>query len=211
MTHFVCSILAALSIALATSSASAQVAGGDFADGANDAKIHVASKFSCPQIAGHFERDAVGQSDPETSADFCAYSARDGVYATITLKPLAGTYDAKTSFAHAFEVQENTGGKKVFEAALKYPGRPGTPPLDVYTRSYETSALEDLHYRVLYAGSTVGNWAVEVTVEYAETRDDADEKAFLDTVYRAAVSEIPANPAPEAAAAPPLAGSPHPR
>ncbi len=203
-------LAAAVACAALPVRAAAQDASGEFSDGANDAKVHVASHFVCPRIVGHFERDAVGEADPETSADFCSYSARDGVYATITLKPAGTGYDAAQSLASDFAVQENTGGKKVAEAVLKYPAKSG-PPLSVYTRSYETTALEELHYRVLYSGAAIGAWAVEVTLEFADPRDNADERDFLDAVYRAALAEMPAAPAPEASAAPPLAAGPHPR
>jgi hypothetical protein len=175
-----------------------------FADGAKDTKVHSASGFVCPLKIGSFERDAVGQSDPENAADFCAYSALDGLYGTIVLKPLSGGYDAKASLADAFVVQEGTGGKQVAETIVKLAG--GTP-LEIFTRSYETSKLEDQHYRVLLAGAAFGNWAVETTIEYAEPRDNADERDFLQAVYRAASAEIAASQLVQ----PPLAPSPGPR
>ena len=67
----------------------AEVAGDTFADGADGAKVHVASGFVCPAKIGAFERDAVGESDPEAGADFCAYAALDGVYGTIRLVSVA--------------------------------------------------------------------------------------------------------------------------
>jgi hypothetical protein len=176
-----------------------------FTDGAKDAKIHAASGFVCPLKIGEFERDAAGETDPQSGTDFCAYSARDGVYGTITLKPLNGAYDPKTSFADAFSIQEGTGGKVVAENIVKL------APLEIFTRSYETSHLAELHYRVLYAGTSVGNWAVETTIEYVEPRDNADQRDFLKAVYRGASAEIAAGPAPSAPPEPRLAPDPAPR
>ncbi len=169
---------------LAASSALAADSNSPFVDGAKDVKVHSASGFVCPLKIGQFERDAAGQANQQTETDFCAYSALDGVYGTVTLTPLTGVYDAKASLADDFAVQEGTGGKQVGEATLKL------APLEIFTRSYETSHLADLHYRVLFAGAAVGNWAVETTIEYAEPRDNADQKEFLDAVYRAAAAEI---------------------
>ena len=78
--------------ALSCSSAVAQSIPGDaFTDGKDGAKVHKASGFVCPAKIGLFERDAVGDSDPETKTDFCAYSVLNGVYGTIKLTPLTGT------------------------------------------------------------------------------------------------------------------------
>jgi hypothetical protein len=176
-----------------------------FVDGAKDSKVHSASGFICPLKIGQFERDASGQADQQSGADFCAYSGLDGVYGTITLTPLTGAYDAKTSLADDFAVQEGTGGRQVAEGVVKL------ARLEIFTRSYETSRLADLHYRVLFAGAPVGNWAVEATIEYAEPRDNADQRDFLEAVYRAASGEIVAKPAPSGPAAPPLAPGPGPR
>jgi hypothetical protein len=169
--------------------APAQVVAGDtFADGADGAKVH-ASGFVCPLKIGGFRRDAVGESDPSAHADFCAYSSQDGVYGTIKLSPVAGAYDPKLSMARDFEEQEATGGRKIDETSVDLPLK-NSPPFVVYTRSYETSKLEDLHYRVLFAGATLKGWAVEAIVEYAEPRDVAVERDFLQSVYDAAQSEI---------------------
>jgi len=189
---------------LAASSALAADSNSPFVDGAKDVKVHSASGFVCPLKIGEFERDAVGQADPQRAADFCAYSALDGIYGTVVLKPVSGAYDAKASLADAFAVQEGTGGKQVSEAVLK------VAPLEIFTRGYEISKLADLHYRVLLTGAVVGNWAVETTIEYAEPRNNADEQAFLDAVYRAASAEIaPGTAGPPSQ--PPLAPAPGPR
>jgi len=169
--------------------ASAQDASDSFADAANGAKAHRASGFVCPQQIGHFERDAVGEFDPQAGADFCAYSALDGVYGTITLAPLHGAYDPKAMLAPQFVVQEGTGGRMVGEATQSL--GPKTAPLSVYTRTYETAKLATMHYRVLFAGSAVGSWAVQVTIEYADPRDLDNEAAFLSAAYAQAVAEIP--------------------
>ncbi len=163
-----------------------------FADLRDGAKLHSASGFSCPAKIGLFERDAVGEADPQNGADFCAYSALDGVYGTIRLTPLSAPYDAKTSLAPDFIEQEGTGGKRIAEGAASLPTKPGAPPLAVYTRTYETAKLEDLHYRVLFAGAQFKNWAVEATIEYADPRDTPVEEQFLHAVYVAAESEIAA-------------------
>jgi hypothetical protein len=172
---------------LIASPALAQVVAGDtFADGKDGAKIHTASGFACPAKIGLFERDAVGESNPETGEDFCAYGALDGVYGTIKLIPLHGSYDARQAFTADFSEQEGTGGHQVSETTL-----PASAPLPaIYTRSYATAQLEDLHYRVLFTGAAINNWAVETVIEYAEPRDTADEQEFLHAVYAAAQSQI---------------------
>jgi hypothetical protein len=171
---------------LAQPACAQNTAADTFADGKDDAKVHVASGLVCPLKIGLFERDSVGVADSETGADFCAYSALDGVYGTITLTPLAGAYDAKTSLAQEFTEQEQTGGKMIDES-LPHGAMPS-----IYTRTYETAKLEDLHYRVLFAGAAVGRWAVEATIEFADPRDTPQEKLFLEAVYKAAQSEIAA-------------------
>jgi len=131
--------LLAFGFAFAASSALAQDLSADaFTDGPNGAKVHVASGFVCPATIGHFERDAVGQSDVETGADFCSYAALDGVYGTIRLTPLSGPYDPKASLVQDFIEQEGTGGKRISENVVK------VAPLAVFTRTYETAKLEDL-------------------------------------------------------------------
>ena len=163
------------------SGAQAQMVSGDtFADGVNGAKLHVASGFVCPSIIGAFERDAVGEYDPESGADFCAYSALDGVYGTIRLVPVQNPYDARQSLANDFAEQEGTGGKRIEERQIEL------AQLSVYQRTYEAAKLEDLHYRVEFTGAATGNWAVETTLEYAEPRDVAEAQKFVAAVYRAA-------------------------
>jgi hypothetical protein len=170
--------------------AAAQVVAGDvFADGKDGAKIHVASGFVCPAKIGLFERDAVGEFDPQAKADFCAYSALDGVYGTIRITPVAASYDPKISLAHEFAEQEATGGKKIAEGALTI-AKNRAPSFVVYTRSYETAELEELHYRVLFAGAEVKPWAIETTIEYAAPRDAAVEQEFLRTVYETIPREL---------------------
>lgn len=162
----------------------AQAAGDIFADAPGNAKRHVASGFVCPSRIGIFMRDAVGERDPSTGTDFCAYSALDGVYGTITLAPLSGPYDPKAALAGDFEEQEGTGGRKIAEGPLKL----GTA--SVYARSYQTSSLESIHYRVQFAAADAGGWGVRVTMEYASPRDDRMEREFLETVYAAAFKTL---------------------
>ena len=176
--------------------AHAQDAADSFADGAGGAKLHSASGFICPQQIGHFERDAVGERDPQAGADFCAYSALDGVYGTITLVPLRGAYDPKAMLAPDFVVQEGTGGRMVGET-MQILGQKSAP-LSVYMRTYETAKLETLHYRILFASAVVGPWAVQVTIEYADPRDVDKEADFLNAAYAEAMAKIAgtAEPAP---------------
>jgi len=168
--------------------AHAQNAADSFADGANGAKVHSASSFVCPQQIGRFERDAVGERDPQTGADFCAYSALDGVYGTVTLVPLRGAYDPKAMLAPDFVVQEGTGGRMVDETTQLL--RQKTASLSVYMRTYETTRLETLHYRILFASAAVGPWAVQVTIEYADPRDADKQADFLNAVYGEAMAKI---------------------
>jgi hypothetical protein len=172
--------------ALAAAPALAQTNGDVFADGPANAKIHQASGFVCPGKIGLFERDAVGERDLSANADFCAYSALDGVYGTITLVPIAGPYDPKTALAPEFVEQEDIGGKRIGEGTVRAGGA------GIYARTYETTSLEDLHYRTLFSASAVGNWAVQVTVEYASPRDDAVKQEFLNAVYAGALKTLAA-------------------
>jgi len=161
-----------------------------FADARNGGKLHTASGFTCPAMIGPFERDAVGESDPGKGADFCAYSALNGVYGTIRLVPLDGPYNAQTSLAPGFIEQEGLGGKRIADGMATLEMKPS--PLAVYARTYETTKLEDQRYRVLFAGGQFGNWAVETTIEYADPRDTGVEDQFLHAVYAAARGEIAA-------------------
>lgn len=173
-------------IALLSAPALAQDSADVFTDAAGGVKVHAASGFVCPLQIGHFERDAVGERDPSTGTDFCAYSALDGVYGTITLMPLKGPYDPKTALVPEFVEQEGTGGRMIGEGPMKLAGQ------SVYARKYETTSLEDARYRVLFAASAAGPWAVEVTMEYASPRDDAVEQEFLETVFAAAFKKLAA-------------------
>ena len=186
-----CSFVFLVVETLFASGAGAQTLAGDtFADGADGAKLHVASKFVCPAKIGSFERDAAGETDPETGADFCAYAALDGIYGTIKLVPLRGAYDAKQSLAQDFAEQEGAGGKNIAEKDVAIAGPTPGASIPVYTRTYETAKLEDLHYRVQFAGAAVGTWAVETTIEFAEPRDLPEAQAFLRAVYDSALHEI---------------------
>src|SRR5689334_21843038 len=94
--------------------ANAQSSSDTFSDREDGAKVHV-SGFVCPPRIGEFERDAVGEADPERNEDFCAYGALDGVYGTIAIAPLKDGYDPKAAFADDFREQEATGGKRLSE------------------------------------------------------------------------------------------------
>jgi hypothetical protein len=171
-----------------TARAVAQDYGDTFTDGANSTKVHI-SGFVCPAQLGHFERDAAGQADIETGADFCAYSALDGVYGTVTLVPLAGPYDAKSALVPDFVETESTGGKRIAETTVKVETK-GAETLAVYARTYQTAELESLHYRVEFTGAAVRNWAVETTIEYADPRDTQVAQSFFDEIYRDALERI---------------------
>lgn len=178
-------VLLPLLFAFVPAAAAAQNSSDTFADREDGAKVH-ASGFVCPQRIGEFERDAVGEYDPERNEDFCAYSALDGVYGTITLQPLNGGYDPKASFTDDFREQEATGGKRLSETTVRLNGS----PLAIYTRTYSTTHAEELDYRIVFAGAAVKNWVVQVTVEYADPRDTQTEAEFLRSVYAAAEREI---------------------
>lgn len=165
--------------------AHAQDAGDGFIDTKDGGKRHP-SGFVCPARIGHFERDAVGDKDSESNAGFCAYSAQDGTYGTITLSLLSGPYDPKLALASDFTQQEGIGAKRIGEATAK------AGPLSIYTRTYETSRVESLHYSILFTAAPVGAWAVEATVEYADPRDINAKNEFLNTVYTAAAKQIAA-------------------
>ena len=173
-----------LAVLAAAAPAFAQTNVDVFSDGPANAKVHTASGFVCPGKIGLFERDAAGERDPSANTDFCAYSALEGVYGTITLVPLTGPYDPKTALAPEFVEQEDIGGKRIGEGTVKIGGA------SVYSRSYETTSLEDLHYRTLFSASAVGNWAVQVTVEYASPRDDVVKQEFLNAIYAGALKNL---------------------
>jgi hypothetical protein len=177
-----------------------------FKDGPDEAKVHV-SGFVCPQFIGHFERDAYGERDPSLGSDFCVYSARDGVYGTVTLTPLKAAYDPKTALVPEFTEQEGIGGKMVGEKTVALGG--GKTPISAYQRTYETAALETLHYRILFSGGTIGNWALEATVEFATPRDDDSEREFLEAVYAEALKHI-AGTVVQGPVLPPAAATPPP-
>ena len=160
-----------------------------FKDGPKGEKIHIASGFVCPESIGRYIRDAVGESDLVTGSDFCSYYALDGVYGTVTLTPLTGTYDPVKSLTPDFVEQEGMGGKKVGEETIALTPD-GGGKVKLYTRTFETARLETLHYRITFTGAEIGPWIVETAVEYAEPRDDAVKTAFLDAVYGAALKEI---------------------
>ncbi len=182
-------VLCLVALALALPAQAQNTAPDVFADGKDGAKVHVASGLVCPLHIGLFERDAVGESDPESGTAFCAYSALDGVYGTITIARLAGPYDPLSAFAAEFSEQEGTGGKKIGEATVRLDK---SSPLVIYTRTYQTATLEDLSYRVLFTGAAVNGWAVETTIEFADPRDAPVEREFLKNVYTAAQTGIAA-------------------
>jgi hypothetical protein len=181
-----------------------------FKDTGDQAKLHSASGFVCPLFIGHFERDAYGERDPSLGADFCAYSAIDGVYGTITLTPLKTAYDPKTALAPEFAEQEGIGGRMIGERTMTIGG--GATPISVYSRTYETAALETLHYRILFSSGTIGSWAVEATVEFATPRDDDKQRDFLNAVFTEALVHIAkiAPPTSPIIAAPVMPGAPPP-
>ncbi len=166
-----------------------------FKDGPKGEKIHIASGFACPDRIGRYVRDAVGESDLTTGSDFCSYYALDGVYGTVTLTPLRASYDPATSLTSEFVQQEGIGARKIVARRPMELGPKGDR-VKVYTRIYETSKLETLHYRIMFTGAAVGKWIVETTIEYAEPRDDAVAKAFLDWAYNSALKEVDAPPGP---------------
>jgi hypothetical protein len=173
-------------IALLPAAALAQGSADTFSDRADDgAKVH-ASGFVCPGRIGDFERDAVGEYDPDRNEDFCAYGALDGVYGTVTLQPLNGGYDPRAALADEFREQEATGGKQIAEGPVKLNGS----SFSIYTRTYRTTRAEELEYRILFAGAVVQNWVVQATVEYADPRDTPKEAEFLQAVYTAAEKQI---------------------
>jgi hypothetical protein len=177
--------LVSLALLTMAGGAHAQSGGDTFSDRDDGARVHV-SGFVCPARIGPFERDAVGEYDPEQNEDFCAYGALDGVYGTITLQPLSGAYDPKAAFAGDFDQQDATGGKRLAEQNVRLGGLPPA----IYTRTYRTSRAEGLDYRIVFAGAAVRNWVVQATIEYADPRDTEQEAEFLRAVYAAAEKEI---------------------
>lgn len=167
--------------------APATAADSVFEDASGGAKRHVVSGFVCPAEIGHFDRDAVGERDVTRHADYCAYSARDGVYGTIVLAPLPRNFDPRAMMAPDFVLQEGTGSRMSNEGVYQLgPAK----SLAVYTRTYDAARIEAMRYRVLFAAAAVGAWAVEVTVEYADPRDVENKNAFVDAVFARALSQF---------------------
>lgn len=177
-----------LLMAALLSPAGAQDIGDVFADAPDGAKLHAASGFVCPLQIGEFERDAVGQKDPGAAVDYCAYSALDGVYGTVTLTPLPKIYDPRAMLTADFAVQEGSGAAMSGETVAVL--GPRQAPLSVYVRAYRTASLESLHYETEFASAAVGAWVVAVEIEYATPRDQELRAAFLNAVYAAALKRI---------------------
>jgi hypothetical protein len=177
-----------LALGVGAASAGAQDVTDPFVNSANGAKTHTPSGFTCPLHIGVFERDAVGERDPKSSSDFCAYSALDGVYGTVTLSPLRGAFDPKAMLTPEFAVQEGTGSKLIGEETQTL--GPKSAPLSVYTRTYETTKVAAQRYRILFSSAAIGDWAVDVTLEYADPHDILIKSDFLNSVYASAIRQI---------------------
>lgn len=93
-------------------------------------------------------------------------------------------------------MQEGTGGRMIGETTQLL--GPKAALLSVYMRTYETTKLEALHYRILFTSAAVGPWAVKVTIEYADPRDTDKQANFLNAIYAEAIAKITgaATPAP---------------
>jgi hypothetical protein len=187
----ICALAAVFpTVTQATDPALVQDVAEPFIDLRDGGKLHTPSGFVCPAKIDLFERDTVGEADPQTGADFCAYSALGGVYGTIRFVLLDGPYNAKTSLAPGFVEEEGTGGKRVADGVIPLAVKPGSAAIPVYARTYETGKLEGDRYRVLFTGAQFGNWAVETTIEYTDPRDVAVENEFLHAVYAEASARV---------------------
>ncbi len=178
-------LLAVFSLALVSTSFAgahgATVALGAFRDGPHDGRIARASGFVCPDRIGPYIRDAAGQSSVSQKKVFCSYYALDGIYGTVRIQPLDGQFDGPGLLAGQFSQEAGSGGRVVSQKTLSFAGAGKVLP--VFSRTYETSHLENLHYRVSYASALVRGWVVEVISEYASPRDDATRTEFLKWVY----------------------------
>ncbi len=172
--------LALVSTALA-SARGATVALGAFRDGPHDGRIARASGFVCPDRIGPYIRDAAGQSSVSQKRVFCSYYALDGIYGTVRILPLDGQFDGPGLLAGQFSQEAGSGGRVVAQKNLSFAAAGRVLP--VFSRTYETSHLENLHYRVSYASAPIRGWVVEVISEYASPRDDATKTVFLDWVF----------------------------
>jgi hypothetical protein len=157
------------------------VALGAFRDGPHDGRIARASGFVCPDRVGPYIRDAAGQSGMSEKRVFCSYYALDGIYGTVRILPLKGKFDGPGLLAGQFSQEAGSGGRVVDQKTRSFHAASGL--LRVFTRTYETSHLENLHYRVSYASAPALGWVVEVISEYASPRDDATKAVFLNWVY----------------------------
>ncbi|MGB8602262.1 MAG: hypothetical protein WCD42_08715 [Rhizomicrobium sp.] len=158
-----------------------------FEDVSGGAKRHVVSGFLCPVQIGHYDRDAVGVRDTARHADYCAYSARDGVYGTVVLSPLPHNFDPKALITPDIVLQEGAGSRMSAEGVYSLgPAK----NLAVYTRTYDAARIEAMRYRVLLAVAAVGNWAVQVTVEYADPRDLETKNEFVNAIFDRAVTQL---------------------
>lgn len=158
-----------------------------FEDASGGAKRHVVSGFICPAQIGHYDRDAVGVRDTARHADYCAYSARDGVYGSVVLSPLPSNFDPKALITPDIVLQEGAGSRMSAEGVYQLgPGK----NLAVYTRTYDAARIEAMRYRVLLAVAAVGSWAVQVTVEYADPRDLETKNEFVNAIFDRAVAQL---------------------
>ena len=176
------------------------VALGAFRYGPHDGRIARASGFVCPDRIGPYIRDAAGQSGVSQKRVFCSYYARDGIYGTVRILPLDGQFDGPGLLAGQFSQEAGSGGRIVAQTTLSIAAAGRVLP--VFSRTYETSHLENLHYRVSYASAPVRGWVVEVISEYASPRDDATKTVFLDWVYGPGLAALQ----PRHTAGPPPAG-----
>ncbi|MDE2464542.1 MAG: hypothetical protein KGO02_12610 [Alphaproteobacteria bacterium] len=185
-------LIAGVALGLLTGAAAlahdAPVILGAFRNGDHDGRIALASGFVCPERIGPYIRDAVGQSGPNEQAVFCSYYALDGIYGTVRILPLDGRFDGPASLASQFALQTGSGAKVVAQATATVAGKGTTPA--VYSRTYETSRLETLHYRVRYSSAPVRGWVVQVISEYAAPRDDATRNLFLNWAYGPALAAL---------------------
>ena len=137
---------------LALSPAAAQTTNIDaFKDGADEAKVHSASGFVCPLFIGHFERDAYGERDADAGLGLLRllrarrrlrHDHADAAEGGLRSQDGAGSRSSPSRKASA--------ARSSAKARCKIGG--GTTPISVYTRTYETAALETLHYRIMFSG-----------------------------------------------------------
>ena len=128
---------------------------GPFSDLRDGGKRHTASGFVCPAMIGAFERDAVGEAAPASGADFCA----DRRSTASTARSGSRRWRVPTTPPRRWRLASSSRrvctARRIADGLATLAIKP--LPVSIYARTDETARLEDLHYRVVFAGAQFRN------------------------------------------------------